>query len=70
MEKVEEEAGNNCKREFEFAAERRTDLFMLPVVMEESMTDASEWGDSLGFVIGRHPSHNSHATRMTSSTKQ
>jgi hypothetical protein len=57
MEKVAEEAGNNCKREFEFATQRRTDVFMLPVVMEESMTDTSKWNGSLGLVLGRHLYH-------------
>jgi hypothetical protein len=57
MEKVSQEAGNNCKLEFEFATQRRTDAFMVPVVMENSMTDTSKWNGSLGLVLGRHLYH-------------
>ncbi len=57
MEKVAEEASNSCKCELEFANQRRTDVFMLPVVMEESMTDTWKWNGSLGLVLGRHLYH-------------
>jgi hypothetical protein len=40
--------------EFEYAYRRRTPLNMLPVVMEESMTDTSQWNGSLGIVLGSH----------------
>jgi hypothetical protein len=39
MEKVKVDGSNNCKLEFEYAYNKRTPLCMLPVVMEESMTD-------------------------------
>ncbi len=58
MEKVSQEAGSNCKLEFEYATQRRTDALMMPVVMEESMTNTSQWDGSLGLVLGRHLYHN------------
>ena len=42
MEKVTEDADNNCKIEFEYALDKRMTLNMLPIVMEESVADTSE----------------------------
>ncbi len=56
-EKVAGEADNNCKLEFNFAYRKRTSVFMLFVVMEESMTDTSNWGDRLLAVLGFHLYH-------------
>jgi hypothetical protein len=56
-EKVAGEADNNCKLEFNYAYGKRTSVFMLPVVMEESMTHTSEWGDRLFAVLGFHFYH-------------
>jgi len=54
MEKVAEDADNNCKFEFEYALNKRTTLNMLPIVMEESVADTSEWRGSLSMTLGRH----------------
>ena len=53
MEKVAEDADNNCKFEFEYALIKGTVLNMLPVVMEDSMLDTSKWHRSLGMTLRR-----------------
>jgi hypothetical protein len=57
MEKVAEEKDNNCKLQLEFALQCRQSSFMLPVVMEESMTDKKKWDGSLGLMLGCHWYH-------------
>jgi len=54
MEKVAEDADNNCKFEFEYALNKRMTLNMLPIVMEDSMLDTSKWHGSLCMTLGRH----------------
>ncbi len=56
-EKVTGEADSNCKLEFNYAYGKRTSVFMLPVVMERSMTHTTEWGDRLFAVLGFHFYH-------------
>ena len=53
MEKVAQDTGN-CKLEFNYAYKNRTELCMLPVVMEESMTDTAAWTGVLGLVLGNY----------------
>ena len=57
MQKVEEDAENNRKFEFDDALNKRTTLNMLPIVMEASMTNTSEWDGSLSMTLGRHRYH-------------
>jgi len=54
MKKVAQDLDNNCKFEFEYALNKRTTLSMLPIVMEESMADTSEWHGILSMTLGRH----------------
>ena len=54
MEKVNMGGSNNCKLEFEYAYKKRTPLCMLPVVMEESMTNTVTWVGVLGLLLGNH----------------
>ena len=54
MDKVGRDGNDNRKLEFEYAYRKRTAQFMLPVVMEESMTNPSEWNGSLGLALGSH----------------
>jgi hypothetical protein len=54
MEKVNMDGSNNCKLEFEYAYKKRTSLCMLPVVMEESMSDTATWHGVLALVLGNH----------------
>jgi hypothetical protein len=42
---------NNCKLEFEYAYTKRTQLCMLPIVMEESMTNTATWQGVSGLVL-------------------
>jgi hypothetical protein len=56
MEKVAQDGSNNCKYEFEYATKKRTPLWMLSVVMEESMTDTTAWHGVLGMVLGNYSS--------------
>ena len=51
MDKVAQEGNDNCKREFEYAYQKRTTLNMLPVVMEDAMADTSAWRGSLGLAL-------------------
>jgi hypothetical protein len=52
MENVNKKNSSNyCKLEFEYACSKRTPLCMLPVVMEESMTDTAAWNGVLGMVL-------------------
>jgi hypothetical protein len=53
MEKVAQDTGN-CQLEFNYAHKKRTPLCMLPVVMEESMTDTAAWDGVLDMVLGNH----------------
>jgi hypothetical protein len=56
MDKVKMPGRSNCKLEFEYAYQKRTPLCMLPVVMEESMTDTAAWDGVLGIVLWNHSS--------------
>jgi hypothetical protein len=53
MEKIDQNTGN-CKLEFDSAYKKRTPICMLPVVMEESMTDTAAWDGVLDLVLGNH----------------
>jgi len=53
MEKVAEDASNSCRLEFEYALNKRDTLNMLPIIMEESMTNTSQWHGSLSMTLGQ-----------------
>jgi hypothetical protein len=52
MERLAMDGSNNGKLEFDYAHKNRTPLCMLPVVVEESVTDTAAWGGVLGMVLG------------------
>ena len=53
LEKVNSnEAGDNCKLEFDYASRRITKSKMVPVVMEESMREPKTWTRSVGMILG------------------
>jgi len=53
MERVAENASNNCKLEYEHALHKRDTLNMLPIIMEESMIHNSQWHGSLSMILGQ-----------------
>jgi len=53
MERVAENASNNCRLEFEHALHKRDTLNMLPIIMEESMINNSQWHGSLSMILGQ-----------------
>ena len=48
-----ENARDNCQKEFQHASEIKTRAKIVPVVMEESMRDATPWKGLVGINIGR-----------------
>ena len=48
-----ENARDNCQKEFQHASEIKTRAKIVPVVMEESMRDATPWKGLAGINIGR-----------------
>ena len=48
-----ENARDNCQNEFQHASEIKTRAKIVPVVMEESMRDATPWKGLVGINIGR-----------------
>jgi len=44
-------AGDNCKLEFNYAARRKTKKLMIAVVLEASCRDTSKWSGSFGFTL-------------------
>ena len=48
-----ENARDNCQNEFQHASEIKTRAKIVPVVMEESMRDATPWKGLAGINIGR-----------------
>ena len=48
-----ENARDNCQKEFQYASEIKTRAKIVPVVMEESMRDATPWKGLVGINIGR-----------------
>ena len=42
-------AGDNCKKEFLYASEKKTRAKMVPVVMEKSMLKTNSWSGLIGF---------------------
>ena len=53
-EKVNGENGrDNCQKEFQHASEIKTRAKIVPVVMEESMRDATPWKGLVGINIGK-----------------
>jgi hypothetical protein len=44
---------DNCKKEFNYAAKRKTAGRMLPVIMEKCMGNQSEWEGALGMTLGQ-----------------
>jgi hypothetical protein len=49
LQRVEDD---NCKREFDYAVNRKTTAMMVPVVMEKQMRVASKWPGALGMNLG------------------
>ena len=47
-----ENAGDNCKKEFNYATQRKTNARMVPVVMEPRMQDTSTWTGAVGMELG------------------
>lgn len=54
VEKVaqKQNAEDNCKLEFNYAANRKTATMMVPVVMEQRMAKTAGWEGSVGLVLG------------------
>ena len=48
-----ENARDNCQKEFQHASEIKTRAKIVPVVMEESMRDATPWKGLVGINIGK-----------------
>ena len=44
-----ENASDNCKREFNYAVNKKTSSKIVPVIMERDMCDTSKWTGSLAF---------------------
>ena len=44
-----ENAGDNCKKEFLYASEKKARAKMVPVVMEKSMLKTNSWSGLIGF---------------------
>ena len=54
LEKVNgENAGDNCKLEFNYASRQKTSSKMVPVVMEKCMRNPNSWTGSVGMHLGR-----------------
>ena len=47
-----ENAGDNCKKEFQYASKVKTPARMVPVVMEKSMRDLAPWLGLVGINLG------------------
>jgi len=54
MEDVAKYESNTCRREFEYALNKRDTLNMLPIIMEESMANTSQWHGSLNITLGQY----------------
>lgn len=44
-------AGDHCKLEFKYAANCKTNKFMIPVVLDASCRDTSQWIGTFGFLL-------------------
>lgn len=49
-----ENAGDNCKKEFDYALRKKTIKKIVPVVMDECMRETSTWGMLVGYYLGGH----------------
>ena len=47
-----ENAGDNCKKEFQYASKVKTPARMVPVVMEKSTRDLTPWSGLVGINLG------------------
>ena len=47
-----ENAGDNCKKEFQYASKVKTPARMVPVVMEKSARDLTPWSGLVGINLG------------------
>jgi len=45
---------NTCRREFEYALNKRDTLNTLPIIVEKSMANTSQWHESLNMTLGQY----------------
>lgn len=50
-QKVASKDDDNCKKEFRYAMKKRGEFFMIPIVMEQRMSDPASWDGRLGMEL-------------------